>query len=81
VTVHQLYTIQHVQSTKNGKNITYRVQAITTENKSIPLVRNLDTAQQAQFIERKIENYFGIENQAVEGEYKGGMEQPKRWFW
>lgn len=79
--VKQLYTIQHVQSSKNGRTITYRVQAITTENKSITLVRDLDTAQHAQFIERKIEQYLGIENQAVEGEYQGGVEQVKRWFW
>lgn len=69
--IKQLYVIQYEQNSKGGKTITYQVHAMTAAHKSVKLVSNLETAHEAKYIERKIENFLGIETQKVEGEYLG----------
>lgn len=80
--IKQLYTIQHVKAQDNRINlsISYRVKAVTQSNRSIILVQDITTAEQARFLERKIEQYLGITNEKVEGEYVDGIEEPKAWF-
>jgi len=80
--IKQLYTIQHVKARDNRINlsISYRVKAVTQSNRSIILVQDITTAEQARFLERKIEQYLGITNEKVEGEYVEGIQEPNAWF-
>ncbi|MDX1939232.1 MAG: hypothetical protein SFU99_01695 [Saprospiraceae bacterium] len=65
----QLYVKQNIVTDQHGKTIFYCLNVVTSERKDIALTPGFDTPQEAQYIERKIERYLGIENQKVEGEY------------
>lgn len=67
--IEQLFVREKVRSSKNGKQITYQVDAILTTGKSKALISGLSDAQQAQYIERKIERFLDIKDEAVHGEY------------
>ena len=65
----QLYTKQKVTSGTNGTSISYEVQVIGDDKRNIPLITGLQTSEQAQFIEQKIEKYLKIADRPVKGEY------------
>jgi hypothetical protein len=67
--IHQLYVIQQIKSNRSSTYITYDVQLITKNNKALPLVKGLETAEEARFIEQKLETFLHIENNPVSGAF------------
>lgn len=67
----QLYSEQRMVQSRNGAHPRYQLSAITRENRKIRLIANLDEPDKVRFLERKIEEYLGIENRPVEGEMSG----------
>ena len=71
-TVDQLYVTQKIsRNNKNGSSTTsYEVYAILKSGKSMALLKGLHSAQEAQFIEQKMERFLNIEDRPVMGEHK-----------
>ncbi|MEL6945980.1 MAG: hypothetical protein AAFO82_25265 [Bacteroidota bacterium] len=68
--IEQLFVREKVTKGKNGTRITYQVDAILTTGKSTALVKGFSDAQQAQYIEQKIERFLDIKDEEVHGEYR-----------
>jgi hypothetical protein len=64
----QLYCNEVCKSSKSGFYYVYDLNAITTDNKQIKLIKSLPEKSQGLFIEEKIENYLGIKDEEVQGE-------------
>jgi hypothetical protein len=67
----QLYSEQRMVHSRNGTNARYQLSAITRDNRKIRLIANLNEPDKVRFLERKIEEYLGIQNRPVEGEMAG----------
>lgn len=64
----QLYCDERISHNKNGTSVSYTVKIIDQGGKYTKLVSGLKEAEEAKFIENKIESILGIENQPVAGE-------------
>ena len=64
----QLYSEERVIRTRNGTQLKYQLNAITSENKKVTLLSNLTAPDQVRFLEHKLEEYLGITDVPVEGE-------------
>ena len=67
----QLYAEQRMVHSRNGTHPRYQLSAITRDNRKLRLIANMDEPDTVRFLERKIEEYLGIENRPVEGEMSG----------
>lgn len=68
--IEQLFTRQRISHNKNGTSVTYELFAIQHDAKEVSLLSNLEKAEFALFIEKEIENYLGIQDRPVLGEYR-----------
>ena len=68
----QLFCTEYAEHQSNGTPV-YRmcVNALMTDGARIELVKGLEDAGQAFFLEQQIERHLGIENRPVDREYKG----------
>ncbi len=79
----QFYILQKTSSSRNAGRrtitISYQVHVVLSNGKHKKVLDGLaiPDLETAKFIEEKLENYLGIENRSVEGEYKG---DPNRRF-
>jgi hypothetical protein len=64
----QIYCEERLIRSRNGTRVEYRLSAISHDDRKIKLLGRLNESDQARFLERKIEEYLGIENKHVEGE-------------
>jgi hypothetical protein len=72
--IRQLYCKRQIRHGKNGVSITYDVHALLKDGQGIKLLSGLNDEQQALFIEKRLEQWMGIRDQAVEGEVgRGGF--------
>ncbi|MDX1942351.1 MAG: hypothetical protein SFU99_17435 [Saprospiraceae bacterium] len=77
--IKQLF-IHQVESAYKGHAVyDYQVILLTINYKRINLTHKLNDIKDAQFIEQKIEQYLGIENDLVAGEYKENSSE--KYFW
>lgn len=67
--IKQLFVREKVSKGDGSVAIGYQVEVIDTNEKKHPLIKDLDEAQQARYIEQKIEQFLGIKDEAVHGEY------------
>jgi hypothetical protein len=63
--IDQLYCTEVISRTRNGTSVTYSVIVRTHDEKKIVLVSNLDTVNDARYLEQQIEARLGIADQAV----------------
>lgn len=63
----QLYTKEIVSRTRNGTSLTYSVRIITNDGRNKELIADLESIEQALFIEQKIEKYLNITDVPVKG--------------
>lgn len=68
--IEQLFTRQRISHSKNGTTVSYELLAIRNDAKEVSLLSNLERAEFALFIENEIENYLGIQDRPVLGEYR-----------
>lgn len=66
--IKQLYTTEKISNNKNGSSARYTVNILTREGKQRKLVSGLQSKEQGIFIEKKIEEVLGIEDEEVAGE-------------
>ncbi|NUQ69870.1 MAG: hypothetical protein HUU17_03525 [Chthonomonadales bacterium] len=64
----QVFVKKHIRSGKHGRTTTYSVHALLLSGRSIGLVSGLDSREQAQFLERRLEQYLGLIDSPVAGE-------------
>lgn len=69
--IQQLFCKEKVNRSKNGTHITYQLHAATIDGDKTKLISGLEDAEQALAMERKLEDWLGLEDQHVAGEYKG----------
>ncbi len=67
--VRQFFCRQKVKHSKNGATETYQVEAVIEGNLRKTIVKGLENADQAIFVEQQLEKYLGIEDVPVDGEY------------
>ncbi len=67
-TTKQLYTKRVIRRGKNGRSESFQVHVINNQNQHEKLVGGLHTQEEGLAIEKKIENFLGIEDQPVVGE-------------
>ncbi|MCH7225475.1 hypothetical protein [Haloferula sp. A504] len=65
----QLFCKEKVQRGKNGTSQTYQVEVVLEGNLRKTLVKGLESADQAIFVEQQIEKYLGLADVPVDGEY------------
>ncbi|HKK17661.1 MAG TPA: hypothetical protein VJ952_03185 [Opitutales bacterium] len=66
--IKQLYTTEKISNNKNGTSMSYTVNILTPAGKQLKLLSGLQAKEQGIFIEKKIEEVLGIEDQKVAGE-------------
>ncbi len=64
----QLYCKESVSHSKNGTSYSYQVLAVTKANVRKTLLKGLNEADQALFIEQELERFLGIEDRPMPGE-------------
>lgn len=68
----QIYCTAGVtRNRRDGAHTTYRVNARLTNGRQVVLLRGLPEAEQALYIEQKLESHLSIEDRAVRGEIAG----------
>ncbi len=67
--IQQLFVKERIQTSKATRICTYDVQVILQGNIKISLVKGLETAVEARFIEKKLEHFLKIEDRPVKGSY------------
>ena len=84
--ISQLYVKEKVHTTKRGirrghKSYSYELRVLINNRKDISLLSSLaiNSAEDATFLERKIEDYLKIEDANIKGEYKRGSKSDS-WF-
>jgi hypothetical protein len=63
----QLYSKENVSNNRNNTTVTYEVHAILHNGTNTKLISDLDTSEQALYIEQEIEKYLGIKDSLVKG--------------
>jgi hypothetical protein len=67
----QLYVKRQTHKGKHGERYSYSLNAIDRENNDRVLLQILQNAQEAKWIEQKMEKFLKIEDKRVSGEYEG----------
>lgn len=71
--IKQLFVKEKISRGKNGTSYTYDLYMLTSDGREKKLLSgDLLNANQAKFLEKKIEDFLGIENYIVPGEYNTG---------
>jgi hypothetical protein len=66
--ISQLYCEETTSRGRNGPQTSYRLSAVTSDNKKINLLTGFDSPDSARFLERQVEEWLGIRDRRVEGE-------------
>ena len=66
--VRQIYGKEMIKNSKNGTYKRYSVEVVLDTNKRETLVKGLEEAEQALFIEQQVEQHLGIQDRATPGE-------------
>jgi hypothetical protein len=61
---------EHIHNSKSGRSYSYSVRLRVAHQRDLLLVAGLPTAEEAKFIEYKIEQYLKLKDQPVKGEWK-----------
>lgn len=64
----QLYCVQHVTHGKNTTHVTWSVDAVDRNDRSVSLLTGITDRQQALFFEKRVERYLGIVDRRVAAE-------------
>ncbi len=70
--VSQIYVSEKVRNnSNNGMSKRYELHMIDRKNKQTPLIKGIDDAQEALFLERRLEELLKLESKPVAGAYTG----------
>ena len=69
--VEQLYVSRQETHNKGQVNVSYCLQVVLRGGEDVAIIKGLESANQARFLESRIETALGIEDRAVPGEYRG----------
>jgi hypothetical protein len=79
--IEQLYVRQHAHRHKNSVSYTYEVYLKIKYGRDQKLLENLDTPEQALFVEQEIERFLGIRDERIPGEVGGASPYPETFSW
>jgi hypothetical protein len=68
--IDQLYVVERVHNGKNSRSYSYELMARRTDGIATSVVRNLESVEEARFLEQQLESRLDISNRPVEGEYR-----------
>lgn len=66
--ISQLYCVEHVTKSKNGRQVTWSVDAVDRDQRSVTLLKGVTDLAQARFFEHRVERFLGIADRAIDGE-------------
>lgn len=66
--IDQLYCREKIRHGKNGPQVTYHLNAITTDGRKVDIVSGLDEADQALYLEQRLEEHLRLIDRPVPGE-------------
>lgn len=69
--VEQLYVSRQETQNKGQVNVSFSLQVLLRGGQEVAIVSGLESADQARFLESRIEAALGIEDRAMPGEYRG----------
>lgn len=69
--VEQLYVSRQETTNKGQVNVSYNLQVVLRGGEELAIVSGLQSADQARFLESRIETALGIEDRVMTGEYHG----------
>jgi hypothetical protein len=67
--IKQLYAKEMISTSRNGTTVSYDLNALTRDGRSIKFVGGLENSDQALYIEQEIEKFLGVKDGPVKGEY------------
>lgn len=79
--IDQLYVKRHTHRHKNSTSYTFQVHVKTNDGRSNKLLENLETPEQALFVEQEIERFLGIRDEPVPEEVGGSFPYPEAFSW
>lgn len=63
----QLYCVERIHRSRRGGSVSYTLQAVRSDGRSVALVQGLESTEQALFLEQEIERFLGIADEPVRG--------------
>lgn len=66
--IDQVFCRSDVKTSKNGSRTIYSVEVVTKDNHREPLIKSLNSEDEALFIEQELEVFLGLKDQPVRGE-------------
>ncbi len=69
-TIEQLYVVERVHRSKNGRSESYELMALRTDGIATPVVANLQNVEEARYLEQQLESRLGISDRPVAGEHR-----------
>lgn len=69
-TIQQLYVMERVHSGKNSQSLSYELMALRTDGIAAPVVANLQSVEEARYLEQQIESRLRIADRRVSGEHR-----------
>jgi hypothetical protein len=66
--IRQLYCVERVRSLRHSSSVSYELQAIKADGSSVGLLKGIQNAEQALYLEQELERFLGIKDEAVRGE-------------
>jgi predicted Zn finger-like uncharacterized protein len=68
--IRQLFIKEHISRGRNTTTVTYQLHAVTGDDKKVELVGNLESPEQARFLEQEIERHLRLTDAPVREEYR-----------
>ncbi len=66
----QLYCVERVRRTRSGSSASYELQAVKADGSSVGVLKGIENAEQALYLEQELERFLGIRDEAVRGELR-----------
>lgn len=66
----QFYCTEKVTNRRNSCSVTYELNAVQADGTKVQLLGGLDELEQALYLEQRLEQFLGIENEKVPGEVR-----------
>lgn len=64
----QLYCVERLRSSRRSTSVTYELQAVKADGASVAVLKGLEDAEQALYLEQELERFLAIADEPVRGE-------------
>lgn len=64
----QLYCVERLSSSRRSRSLSYDLQAVKADGSAVTVLRGLESAEQALYLEQELERFMSIKDEPVRGE-------------